>query len=96
MNQSSSPISGAQPAPIARTICAPGGRRARQGRRQPASAARLTLDAPKPAGTIGAAMRSSRILCSDTPTTVIFTLNQDKPLPPIGIENLRRQVSCRS
>jgi hypothetical protein len=77
MNRSSSPISAAQPALHRPHHLRSGGRRAGQGRRQPASAASVTLDAPKLAGTFGGAMGSTRILCSDIPTAVIFTLNQD-------------------
>jgi hypothetical protein len=70
-------ISGAHPVPHRPRDTSTGGRRAGQGRRQPPSAASVTLDAPEPSGTLIAAMGDARGLRSATPTAVIFTMNQD-------------------
>ena len=79
MNQRTIPISGAHPALHRPHLRALGGRRAGQGRPQPASAASLTtLDAPALSEIIIGAMGDLRILRSPTPTAVIFTLNQNK------------------
>ena len=72
-------IAGAHPVPHRPRNLSTGGRRASQGRRQPASAASPTLDAPEASGTINAAMGDARVLRCVTPTAVIFTLNQDTP-----------------
>jgi hypothetical protein len=72
------PISETNPAPHRPRDLRPGGRKAGQGRRQPASAASATLDPPKLCGTLTAAMGAARVLRSVIPTAVIFTLNQDR------------------
>ena len=77
MRRKSIPISGAHPAPPRPQLLALGGRGASQGRRQPASAASGTLDAPVFSEIIIGAMGDLRILRSPTPTAVIFTLNQN-------------------
>ncbi len=71
------PIPGAHPVPHRPRGITTGGRRASQGRRQPASAASATLDAPAPSGTITVAMGDARVLRCVKPTAVIFTLSQD-------------------
>lgn len=77
MSQGPNSLSGAQPALPRPHSLRTGARRAGQGRREPASAASGTLDAPKPPGTLVTAMGDVPILRSATPTAVIFTLNQD-------------------
>lgn len=72
------PISGAHPVPLRLRGITTGGHRVGQGRRQPASAASATLDAPEPYGTITVAMGDAPVLRCVTPTAVIFTLNQDR------------------
>ena len=85
-------ISGAHPVPHRPRPWPAGARRAGQGRRQPASGASVTLDAPEHVGTIIAAMGDIRDLRSTTPTAVTFTLNQDTQRTRSG-QNFARQIN---
>src|SRR5262245_30161644 len=77
MNRRTIPISGAHPAPHRPQYLSLGGCGAGQRRRQPASAASGTLDAPALSEIIIGAMGDLRILRSATPPAVTFTLNQN-------------------